>query len=189
MATQPYSESDDHVPNPLYQSAVVDTTGTSGDLGSRIENTSPVFAQAKADAFANAVDAVDDPARNEDEVVVFHEGEDGQPTREEGIETLRKAAEDAAANPQLQDPGQTPAAAEAAKEGEDKDGKNDGSGDSGGADDGSSGGDGDGLPADTDSKAKWTEFAQANDLDVDKSLLKDDYVAAVKKAHKKKASE
>jgi len=176
-----YSENNpDHVPNPLWQSGVVDTTGTTGDLGGRVENISPVFAQAKADAFANAVDAVEDPDRNEDEVVVFHDGEDDKPSREEAIDTLKQAAEDAKNDPQLQNPADTPAAREAAETSDDDGDGEDGDEQEGDADESE-------LPADDASRARWTEFADANKLDVDQSIkLKADYVAAVKDAYSAK---
>jgi hypothetical protein len=178
--TQPYKESDEHVPNPYHQTGVVDTTGTFGDTGARIENVSPVFAQAKAAAFANAVDAIDDPDRDESEVVVFHDGEEGQLDRATAEEQLRQAAEDAAANPQLDNPAATPAAVEAAESEDDSDDGSD-SGDEDSDED-------DGLPKADDSKAKWVEYAGTNDLDVDQSLRKEEYVAAVRKAAADKAA-
>lgn len=178
----PYSEDNpDHVVNPHYQTGVVDTTGTFGDTGARIENISPVFAQAKADAFSDAVDAIDDPDRDESEVVVFHDGEDGQLSRDDAEEQLRQAAEDAQNNPQLTNPAATPAAVEAGEEGE----SDDAAGSVGGGTAADAGnGDGD-LPKDTDSKAKWVEYAKQNQLGADESLHKEDYVKAVKKAAKK----
>lgn len=110
----PYSESDDHVPNPTYQSGVVDTTGTMGDAAADINTVSPVFAQAKADALGGAVEALDDPDVDENETVVFNNPD---PTREEQEEHLRQAAKDAAENKQLHG-GPSPAAQQAAETGD-----------------------------------------------------------------------
>lgn len=44
-----YKESDEHVPNPYFQYAQVDTTGT-GAQASTIEEISPAFTEARADA-------------------------------------------------------------------------------------------------------------------------------------------
>lgn len=188
-----YQESEDHIPNPLYQTGVVDTTGVTGDLGGRIENISPVFAQAKADAFASAVDAVEDPDVDESEQVVFHD-DDAPLTHDEQVENLKAAAEDAAANPQLEDPALTPAAQQAAEDDPDADPAvaqpNGDSDDTVSAEDGpaerAARGDGgtDGVPADDDSKAKWVEYAKANDIEADQSLRKEEYVAAVKAGRK-----
>ena len=68
-----YQESEDHVANPMYQSGVVDTTGTTGDVGSRMDNVSPVFAQARRDALGNAADAVKNHPKGDLDHVVLPE--------------------------------------------------------------------------------------------------------------------
>lgn len=183
---QPYKESDDHVPNPLYQTGVVDTTGTTGDLGSRIDTISPIFQQARADAFGGAVEALDDPDINEDEKIVFHD-EDETPSREEQEQRIRDAAEEAKA---AADSGLNPAQAEAAKTG-------DGGGEGrdgqpywqGSAEAPSGGGKSDGKSKDEgtsfSSKREAKEYADKHNLDVDESLSADEYKAAVAKAAKK----
>jgi hypothetical protein len=63
--TEPYSENNpDHVPNPLYVTGSIDTTGTGGGAVS-IAEVSPVFAQARADALGE--DVVAEAAAPEEE--------------------------------------------------------------------------------------------------------------------------
>jgi hypothetical protein len=68
---EPYVENEDHVPNPMYQRGNVDTTGTTGDAGSSIDNITPVFAEARRDALGAAVEAIEDPNADEDRVVAL----------------------------------------------------------------------------------------------------------------------
>jgi hypothetical protein len=51
----PYKESDEHVPNPYFQYAQVDTTGV-GAAASSIEDISPIFAVHRRDALGLAAD-------------------------------------------------------------------------------------------------------------------------------------
>lgn len=60
----PYSENNpNHEPDPLYQTGVVDTTGTMGDTGNQINKISPVFDDARAAAFGedNGLDEDGEP--------------------------------------------------------------------------------------------------------------------------------
>lgn len=187
---EPYKESDDHVPNPMYQRGVVDTTGTSGDLGGRIENISPVFAQAKADAFGNAADAIDDPDRDESEVVTYH---DSEVLSDEETRARTKEVADELANSEQVQTGLTPAQQEAAEEGDDTNPDTGTKGDDAGVDsDGDADGsdaeddaDGDDLPNESEAKGKFEDYADKHGLDVDKSLHAAEYKAAVRKAAKK----
>jgi hypothetical protein len=109
----PYIEREDWVPSGTDITGSVDTTGTGGDLGGRIENISPVFAQARADALGAAVAAVESPAVAAPVVVLPESGK----SYDDAVSELRAAADAAAANPQLST-GLSPAQIEAAQEGE-----------------------------------------------------------------------
>jgi hypothetical protein len=109
-----YVENENHIPDPLAMYGHVDTTGTGGDLAGRPEQASPVFAQARAAALANAVAAVDDHPQGRPDLVVFPDtGRD----YETAVEHLRNAADDAVSDPQLTT-GLTPAQVQAGEEGE-----------------------------------------------------------------------
>lgn len=108
----PYKESDDHVPNPLDVSGTVDTTGTGGDLAQSVNEISPVFAQARADALGAALNAVEkDPEGASSSVIL----PDEEKSHDDAIDDLRSAAESAR---EQADAGLSPAKAEAAEEGE-----------------------------------------------------------------------
>lgn len=106
----PYRESDDHVPNRLYMTGQVDTTGTTGDVASS-EAASPIFAQARAAALGGAVDQLEKEPLDTDSVIL--------PTREktydEAVDDLRESAEQAEDEA---DSGLTPGQQEAAEEGQ-----------------------------------------------------------------------
>lgn len=108
----PYKESDDHVPNPLFVSGTVDTTGTGGDLAQSVNEISSVFTQARAAALGAALNAVDGHPEGAPESVILPEEEK---SHDEAIADLRAAAESAQEDA---DAGLTPAKAEAAEEGE-----------------------------------------------------------------------
>lgn len=116
VAPTPYKESDDHVPNPLFMTGRVDTTGTGGDIAGHPEEVSPVFARARADALGAAVDALDNhPLGRPDSVILPN---DTGKTYEEAADDLRRGAEGAREQADLQEGGITPARQEAAQEGE-----------------------------------------------------------------------
>lgn len=107
-----YKESDDHVPNPLYMTGHVDTTGTAGDHAASVHQMSPVFQQAREAAFSAAVDAVENhPAGRPDSVVL----PEGEKTYEQAHEDLIRARDEAR---QSLETGLTPAQQQAAEEGE-----------------------------------------------------------------------
>jgi len=111
IAHKPYSERDDWIPDSLHVTGHVDTTGTGGDLAGRIEEISPVFAQARASAFASAVASIDHQGPGAPEGVVLPtEGREV----EDAVDELRMAAEQATSNPQLST-GLSPAQQEAAQ--------------------------------------------------------------------------
>lgn len=114
-APESYKESDDHVPNPLFVTGHVDTTGTGGDIA-HIEEVSPVFAQARADALNSAVDALDNHPQGRPDSVILPS--DTGKTYEEAADELRRGAEAAREQADLQAQGMTPARQEAAREGE-----------------------------------------------------------------------
>jgi hypothetical protein len=109
---EPYVENEDHVPNPMYQRGNVDTTGTTGDAGSSIDNITPVFAEARRDALGAAVEAIEDPNADEDRVVALPPED---LSREDAVQKVQDAAEEAENNPQLTE-GLTPGAQDAAAE-------------------------------------------------------------------------
>lgn len=86
----PYSESETHTPNPMHQSGVVDTTGITGAEGARVENISPLFGRARAEALAHAVDVLDNDPGAAEGMVVFP---DSDRTRDEAEARLRERAE------------------------------------------------------------------------------------------------
>jgi hypothetical protein len=110
---KPYMEREDWVPAGTDITGSVDTTGTGGDLGGRIENISPVFAQSRAAALGAAVDAVEAPAPTGPTVVLPDAGK----TYDAAVQELRDAADAAANDPQLTT-GLSPAQIQAAQEGE-----------------------------------------------------------------------
>lgn len=110
---QPYREREDWVPSSLDITGSVDTTGTGGDLGGRIETISPVFAQSRAAALGAAVEAVNAPGAGAPVVVLPASGK----SYEDAVSELSAAAEAAANDPQLTT-GLSPAQVEAAQEGE-----------------------------------------------------------------------
>lgn len=111
----PYKESDTHVPDPLYVTGHVDTTGTGGDIASRADEISPVFAQARAAALNAALASIDNDPTGAGGSVVLPTGDKNY---EEAIADLRIAAEQANADVDQAASGLTPARAEAAQEGE-----------------------------------------------------------------------
>lgn len=112
-----YVEDPDWVPNPLYMTAHVDTSGTAGAAAARIEQISPVFAQARLDALSHAVDVVDNVASPGETVSSSVVLPGAERSYDEAIDSLHTAAEDAANHPQLTE-GLTPGQQEAAQEGE-----------------------------------------------------------------------
>ena len=84
----PYTESEDHVPNQMYQTGTVDTTDVSGGDATRVEDTSPLFDEARAEALTNAVDALDHDPEAAEDLVVFPTTDI---TRDEAEANLREA--------------------------------------------------------------------------------------------------
>lgn len=87
---RPYSESEVHVPNPMYQTGVVDTSGITGAEAARVESISPIFGRARAEALAHAVDVLDNDPDAVEGLVVFPESDR---TRDEAEAHLRGQAE------------------------------------------------------------------------------------------------
>lgn len=48
----------EHVPNPLYMTGTVDTTGTTGGTGTRIQDISPIFDEHRRDAVGAVAEEV-----------------------------------------------------------------------------------------------------------------------------------
>lgn len=79
-------------PNPLWQSGNVGTNGT----GPTIEDVTPIFAEARAQAFGAAVEAIDDPKQETPDNVVLPSSGD-KISDDEAINKLKEAAKAATA--------------------------------------------------------------------------------------------
>lgn len=111
---KPYMEREDWVPSALDMIGNVDTTGTGGAAAQSVQQVSPVFAQARADALSAAVDAVDNhPQGNPDSVVLPMDGK----SYADAVDELKAAAEVAVNDPQLTS-GLTPGQVEGMQPGE-----------------------------------------------------------------------
>lgn len=108
-----YMEDENHVPNPLYMTGHVDTTGTAGDLAGRIEQVSPAFAQHRATTLRAAADAMAGEGAAPENVIL----PDKDKSYDDAVAELNAAADAAENDPQLTT-GLTPAQQEAARPGE-----------------------------------------------------------------------
>lgn len=99
-----YKESDDHVPDPLFQTGYMDTSGTAGKANDSIESTSPIFEVARVQNMRNAVRALDPEDESvPSEMVVLPQGsvtvQGTAKTAEEGRREVFSAVLKAAENP------------------------------------------------------------------------------------------